>query len=191
MACIKLEQSDWREVMGRRPSRVPVTARAQLSALHPLVRSLMRPAMAAATKDRTTAAFMFAVSGLVSREDGCCDELEVGRHGNTEKSNDNGLSETTGLYKQAKSADTGVEEARASDSWTGPSWTPDQGRDECPFHESLQTLTVRPAEAEAHGLPARLAAVLGSQTLKGPCPPSIRAEDSGMRRRWRAVRQAV
>lgn len=59
VASKKLAQSAWREVMGSRPSRVPVTARAQLSALHPLVRS-STPAMAAATNDRTIAAFIFA-----------------------------------------------------------------------------------------------------------------------------------
>lgn len=72
--------------MGRRPSRVPVTARAQLSALHPLVRSLITAAMAAATKDRTMAAFIFAV--FVFGERSCEFEDETTRltsKGNTER----------------------------------------------------------------------------------------------------------
>lgn len=60
MARIKLEQSALREEIGGRPSRVPVTARAQLSALQPLVRSITL-AIAAATKDRAIAAFIFAI----------------------------------------------------------------------------------------------------------------------------------
>lgn len=60
VARIKLEQSALREEIGGRPSRVPVTARAQLSALQPLVRSITL-AMAAAAKDRTIEAFIFSI----------------------------------------------------------------------------------------------------------------------------------
>lgn len=60
VARIKLEQSALREEIGSRPSRVPVTARAQLSALQPFVRSITL-AIAAATNDKTMEAFIFEV----------------------------------------------------------------------------------------------------------------------------------
>lgn len=53
---MKLEQSALRSEMGVRPSRVPVTWRAQLLPWHS--RFSRVPAMTAATKERTTAAFI-------------------------------------------------------------------------------------------------------------------------------------
>lgn len=54
---MKLEQSAWRDVMGRRPARVPVTCRLQLLPAHS--RFSMRAAKATAAKERMTADFIF------------------------------------------------------------------------------------------------------------------------------------
>lgn len=59
MACMKEEQSALREVMGRRPSRVPVTWRLQLLPEHS--RFSMAEPKARAARERMTAAFILTV----------------------------------------------------------------------------------------------------------------------------------